>query len=52
MSDDNTQVKLGFGQKLVWGVICFSAAALYYFLFLNWVLMGPAQNLDYFYGFG
>ncbi|MFQ5587216.1 MAG: hypothetical protein ACE5F7_00110 [Nitrospiria bacterium] len=50
MSDEQAQEKVGIGQKIVWGVIMFAGTSLYYYLFLNWVLMGPAQNLDYFYG--
>jgi len=39
--------KVGLGQKIAFGLMMLVAAVLYYPVFLNWVLMIPAQNLPY-----
>ncbi len=48
MSDNNEETgKAGMGAKIVFAAICTAALTFYYFVALNWVLMGPAQNLAY-----
>lgn len=48
MSDNKEQTeKVGLGAKIVFAAICSVGFALFYFVALNWVLMGPAQNLAY-----
>lgn len=48
MSDNKEGTeKVGMGAKIVFAVICAAALTFYYFVALNWVLMGPAQNLKY-----
>jgi len=47
MAEDSSEVKAGLGAKIVFGLIMLAASAFYYFIFLNWVLMEPAQNLPY-----
>ena len=48
MSETNEETeKAGIGAKIVFSVICTAALTFYYFVALNWVLMGPAQNLAY-----
>ncbi|MFQ5596888.1 MAG: hypothetical protein ACE5GK_02450 [Nitrospiria bacterium] len=44
--EDET-AKAGMGQKIVFGLMMVVASGVYYLLFLNWVLMVPAQNLPY-----
>ena len=44
---EQEEKKVGIGQKIAFGLMMMIGAALYYPLFLNWVLMVPAQNLPY-----
>ncbi len=44
---EETAEKVGIGQKIVFGLMMAVAAGVYYIVFLNWVLMVPAQNLPY-----
>jgi len=48
MSENNEEEgNAGMGAKIVFASICTVALTFYYFVALNWVLMGPAQNLAY-----
>ena len=47
MAGKEEEQKVGMGAKIVFGAIMAVATAFYYFIFLNWVLMEPIQNLPY-----
>jgi len=47
MAGNEEGQKAGMGAKIVFGIIMAVASALYFLVFLNWVLMEPIQNLPY-----
>lgn len=47
MAEKEETKEAGLGQKLVFGILMAAASLFYYFIFLNWTLMEPIQNLPY-----